>query len=109
MWHDTDRPHVVAAIEDEPRCCGAFYRHLLERERGWSLLELGMQDAESGLQTLPPMSWLRFHARRFPDMPNTTVPLRSRTFVEYWQSLAGGSAATSRASVAGSSRLAVSR
>ena len=90
VWHDTDRPHVVAAVADEPRCCVAFYRHLLERDRGWSLLELGMQDAESGLQELPPVSRLRFHARRFPDMPNTTLPLQSHSFSEYWQGIAGG-------------------
>src|SRR4051812_38904408 len=49
--HDTDRPHVVARADDEARCCEAFYRYLLDRERGWDLLELPMQDEASGLST----------------------------------------------------------
>ena len=75
VWHDTDRPHVVARHEDEARCARAFYGHLLERERGWSLMELAMQDGDSFLNSLPALS-ARFYARRFDNMPNTTVPLR---------------------------------
>lgn len=85
--HDTDRPHVVARAEDEARCAAAFYAALLEDERRWSALELGMQDAESALQTVPPLRSWRFFARRFENMPNTTVPLPFGSLGEYLASL----------------------
>lgn len=81
--HDTDRPHAVARVEDERRVCDAFLAHLLDRERGWSLIELAMQDDASGLAT-PPRSPLRFFSRRFPNMPNSTLPLANvRSLDEY--------------------------
>ena len=86
--HDTDRPHAVARAEDEARCCDAFYRYLLEEERGWSFIELAMQDEASGLDKLPPMNPLRFYTRRFENMPNTTVPLGFDSFADYFASLA---------------------
>jgi CelD/BcsL family acetyltransferase involved in cellulose biosynthesis len=86
--HDTDRPHVVARREDEARACEAFYRHLLERERGWSLLELAMQDAQSGLRKLPPLAPWRFRAYRFPTMPNATLDLRAYgSLADYFRAL----------------------
>ncbi len=85
--HDTDRPHVVARPEDEARCCAAFYTFLLGSEGGWSVLDLAMQDAESGLTVLPPLSPWRFMVRRFENMPNTTVPLPQATFADYYLSL----------------------
>ena len=87
--HDTDRPHVVARADDEARCCDAFYRHLLERERGWSLLELAMQDADSGLNTVPPLPRWRYRAHRFETMPNTTVPLKFSSLSEYFKAVPG--------------------
>lgn len=89
VWHDTDRPHVVSRTADEPRVCAAFYRYLLERERRWSVLEFGMQDAESSLRQLPRLDPLRLYARTYPDMPNTTVPLGYASFAEYFRGLAG--------------------
>ncbi len=73
--HDTDRPHLVARTEDEARCSRAFFEHLLERERGWSFLELALQDDASGLNEPPKVSPLRFYVRRFETMPNTSMPL----------------------------------
>src|SRR3954465_7627690 len=81
--HDTDRPHAVARAEDEARCCEAFYLHLLERERGWDLLDLPMQDGASGLSTPPPGNPLRFFVRRSETMPNTTLPLGFPSFAAY--------------------------
>jgi hypothetical protein len=85
--HDTDRPHAVARAEDERRCCEAFYAHLLEHERGWSYLELAMQDAASGLHALPPMSARRYYVRRFETMPNSTLMLPFRSVGEYFAGL----------------------
>lgn len=85
--HDTDRPHVVARAEDEARCTEAFYRHLLKRERGWSFLELSMQDADSKLRTLPPTSKLRFYTRSSESMPNTTIPLEYASFSDYFNAI----------------------
>ncbi len=89
VWHDTDRPHAVARAEDEARVCEALYRHLLKRERWWSYLELGMQDADSGLAKLPPLNPLRYYARTFENMPNTTVPLSFASLADYFKTLAG--------------------
>lgn len=87
--HDTDRPHVVAKPDDEARCSAAFYEFLLDHEPGWSFLELAMQDAASGLNTLPQLNPLRFYARRFETMPNTTVPLTFGSFAEYFNGIGG--------------------
>lgn len=87
ITHDTDRPHAVARPEDERRCCEAFYAHLFENERGWSFLELAMQDAASGLHALPPMSSRRFYARRFETMPNSTLTLPFGSLGEYYATL----------------------
>ena len=89
VYHDTDRPHVIARPEDERRCAAAFYRHLLENERGWSLLELEMQDAESPLAELPPRHALRYYARHFETMPNTTLPLPFKSLGDYLHSVSG--------------------
>ena len=72
--HDTDRPQVVARREDEARCAEAFRRHLLQVERGFSLLEFRQQDAESPLLTpegLHDGVWVRW----FPSWTNSTIPL----------------------------------
>jgi CelD/BcsL family acetyltransferase involved in cellulose biosynthesis len=87
ITHDTDRPHAVARAGDERRCCEAFYQHLFEHERGWSFLELAMQDAASGLHALPPRSSRRFYARRFETMPNSTLMLPFRSLDEYLATL----------------------
>ena len=87
--HDTDRPHVVARPDDEARCADAFYRFLLEREHGWSFLELAMQDADSSLREVPHLDPMRFYARKFDTMPNTTVPLTYPSFAEYFNVIAG--------------------
>jgi CelD/BcsL family acetyltransferase involved in cellulose biosynthesis len=85
--HDTDRPHVVAAAEDEARCCEAFYRHLVEREPGWTFLELLFQDAASGLDRPPALPATRFHVRRFENMPNSTIPLERPSLREHFASM----------------------
>jgi hypothetical protein len=87
VTHDTDRPHVVARRDDEVRCCEAFYEHLLARERSWSLLELAMQDVDSGLNTLPRLDPLRLYVRRFENMPNTTIPFEVGSIADYYRSL----------------------
>ncbi len=74
--HDADRPGLSARPEDERACAAAMLRHLAEREPGWSLLELGEQDAGSPFtaagELLPGR---RFYVRRFPNNPNGTVDL----------------------------------
>lgn len=74
--HDTDRPRVIARPEDEARCAEAFYRHLLERERGFSLLFFQEQDDASALDAVA-RSDLRHHVRRLPNNPNGTIELPS--------------------------------
>ncbi len=87
LSHDTDRPHVVARPDDEARCSDAFYQYLLEREQGWSFLELTMQDADSKLATPPQVNRLRFYARRSESMPNTTIPLTYKSFGDYFNAI----------------------
>lgn len=84
--HDTDRPHVIARAEDEARCASAFYEHLLVRERGWSLVEIGLQDAESALVAVPPLDPLRYWSRRFENMPVSRIAL-PRSLADYLASL----------------------
>jgi hypothetical protein len=85
--HDTDRPHVIARPEDEARCAQAFYEHLLARERGWSLIELGLQDADSALVAVPELNPLRHWTRRFENMPVSRIPLPWRSLADYLASL----------------------
>lgn len=84
MTHDNDRPRAVTRPEDEVRCCEAFYRYLVEAERGFALLELGEQDEASKLYCPPPALDLhRFYQRRFPNNPNATLALSYRSLDEY--------------------------
>ncbi len=76
----------MARAEDETLVSEAFYRHLLRHERFWSFLELQMQDEASALSRPPPLNRLRYHLRRYENMPNTTVPLPA-TFAEYFGAL----------------------
>lgn len=82
--HDNDRPRVVARPEDEARCARAFYRHLFQVERGWSLLLLNEQDVASGLDD--PGATLdarRFYLRRFPNNANGTLQLPYASLASY--------------------------
>ncbi len=88
--HDTDRPHVVASPEQERACASAMLRFLLDEERGWDVLELAMQDADSALLGLPAEASLLLHARTTDTMPNTTVPLGAQSFAEYYGQLSSG-------------------
>jgi hypothetical protein len=88
--HDTDRPHVVSKPEDEARCARAFYEHLAE-ERGWSLLELNFQDAESALLTPPPLPPNRFWVRRYENMPISRARLDWPDVSSYLQHLSKSS------------------
>lgn len=85
--HDTDRPHVVATEEDEPACADAFYRHLLDREPGWTLLELLFQDAASALDRAPALPAGRFYVRRFENMPNSTIALAAPSLRDHFAAL----------------------
>lgn len=85
--HDTDRPHVIARPHDEARCAQALYRHLLDHERGWSLVELGFQDAPSALLDVPPVNPLRYWARRFDSMPISTMAVAWGSVPEYLAAL----------------------
>lgn len=86
--HDNDRPRVIARPADEERCAEVFYRHLLEVERGWDLLALNEQDAESSLLRPPASLDLRRHdVRRFPNNANATLFLGGRTVSEYLRDL----------------------
>ncbi len=88
VTHDNDRPRVIARPEDEERCAQAFYRHLLEVERGWDVLHLYEQDAESSLGKLPRSRRLsRYHVRRFPNNPNSTLVLHGRSLRDYLRAL----------------------
>jgi CelD/BcsL family acetyltransferase involved in cellulose biosynthesis len=84
-----DRPYAVARAEDEAACAAAFYRHLRERERGWSMLDLTAQDAASALHAIVEAPGRGYWARRFETAPNTTIPLRFTTLADYFKSLDG--------------------
>ena len=49
VLHDNERPRMACREADEARCAAAFLRHLVEAERGWSLLEWMEQDEGSPL------------------------------------------------------------
>lgn len=88
VWHDTDRPHVVARDGDERVCSEAFFRHLARRER-WSSLELVFQDEASALWPVPHLPAWRYYVRRYPNEPNTTIPLGQASLGEFFQRLPG--------------------
>lgn len=88
MVHDNERPRVVSRPEDEARCSAAFYRYLVEEERGWDFLQLHEQDADSALRTPPPsLDLRRFHVRRLPTNPNATILLPYRSVDDYLHAL----------------------
>jgi hypothetical protein len=88
MTHDNDRPRAVARPEDEERCAEAFYRHLFEVDRGFSLLVLNEQDTASKLLAPPASIDLsRHYVRRFANNPNATLALPYRSFDEYLKRL----------------------
>jgi len=82
-----DRPYAVARAEDEAACAAAFYKHLRERERGWSMLELSSQDTASAFHAIVDVPGRGCWARRFPTDPNTTIPLPFATLADYFKSL----------------------
>jgi CelD/BcsL family acetyltransferase involved in cellulose biosynthesis len=86
VTHDIDRPGLVARPEDEAACADAFWRHLVEREPGWSLVEIQEQELDS---PLAPPAWLgsRFWTRRFENFPNATLALDHAGVAEYFRSL----------------------
>jgi CelD/BcsL family acetyltransferase involved in cellulose biosynthesis len=84
-----DRPYAVARAEDEAACAAAFYRHLRERERGWSMLDLTSQDAASALHAIVGAPGRGYWARRLERAPNTTIPLPFTTLANYFKSLDG--------------------
>jgi GT2 family glycosyltransferase len=84
-----DRPYSVARAEDEAACAAAFYRHLREQERGWSMLELTSQDAASAFHAIVDAPGRGYWARRFESDPNTTIPLPFVTLADYFKSLDG--------------------
>lgn len=84
-----DRPYAVATSENEVASTAAFYRHLREREHGWSMLDLTSQDAASAFQELVDAPGRGYWARRFAAEPNTTVPLPFATLTDYFKSLDG--------------------
>jgi CelD/BcsL family acetyltransferase involved in cellulose biosynthesis len=85
--HDTERPALLARPEDEVRCAEAFLRHLAEREKGWSFLELLEQDASSPFLAFPGLPRERYHGRHFPNNPSATVHLDEPTFEEWFHRL----------------------
>lgn len=88
--HDTDRPHLVAKPDDELTCAKAMQSHLLEREPGWDVVDVAMQDADSPLLRQPLRGGAFVHARTTETMPNTTVPLGDPSFERYLARLSSG-------------------
>lgn len=87
VTHDVERPTLVARPEDEAVCSEAFWRHLVERERGWSFVELMEQEAQSPL--LPP-DWVAGHGfwvRRYENNPNSTIRLDHEDVASYFKTL----------------------
>jgi hypothetical protein len=88
VWHDTDRPHLVARVDDEPPCAAAFLEYLTRHER-WAVIELLAQDEGSALSRLPPLPSWRYYVRRYEIDPNTTIPLQQSSLREFYQGLSG--------------------
>jgi hypothetical protein len=87
VTHDVERPTLSARPEDEAECAEAFWRHLVERERGWSAVELIEQERESPL--VPP-DWVSrrgFRVRRFENLPSATIALDHADPESYLRSL----------------------
>lgn len=85
--HDVERPGLVARAEDEAECAEAFWRHLVEREPGWSLVELMEQEATSPLAPPPWVERRGFWVRRFENNPNATLRLDYPDSKAYFKSL----------------------
>jgi len=86
VLHDNDRPRMACRPEDEGRCAEAFLRHLVEREPGWSLLELMEQDEDSPLAAAA-ARLEGLYVRRFDQNPNATIACRWPDGAAYYKSL----------------------
>ena len=88
VTHDTDRPHVVARVDDIGAVTDAFFQYLLGRKREWALLEFQQQDETSSLfGILSGGARDGLAVRQWPSLANGTIHLRWRTFPEYLRSL----------------------
>lgn len=84
----SERPYAVARSEDEERCCVAFYAHLFDVEKRWSVLQLGGQDKGSKLLPVPEnIARGRFFSRCLPDLPNCTIPTPYENLSGYTEAL----------------------
>jgi hypothetical protein len=86
---DGDRPHLVAAPEDEARCADAFVGYLASRPReDWTALEFTGQEAGSILRAavrrFPPR---RGYVRPFPGNPTSEIAIAWRSVHEYFREL----------------------
>jgi hypothetical protein len=86
VTHDIDRPGMVSRPEDEAACADAFWRYLTAREKGWGLVEIQEQEAESPLAA-PAGLGSRFWTRRFEHHPNATLLLEHGDPAAYFSSL----------------------
>jgi CelD/BcsL family acetyltransferase involved in cellulose biosynthesis len=85
--HDNDRPHLVARPADEERCRDSVFRWLHERRRDWSFLELKQQPADSMLGKTCAFAAPRYHARKFPNLENSSIEIRWKTLREWFGDL----------------------
>jgi hypothetical protein len=99
VLHDNERPHMACREADEPRCAAAFLRHLLERERGWSLLEWMEQDQGSPLVAAAEAGARGCYLRRFDHNPNATIERSWADAGEYYRSLSKNFRASIRSGV----------
>ncbi len=92
VTHDNERPHVVAAPEDEDAVARAFIEHLCF-ERRVPFVDITGQEPGSALERAafaiadasPPGQ--RFRARRLEGPPVSVVPIRWSSLDEYWRDL----------------------
>jgi len=85
--HDVERPRMACRPEDEARCAEAFLAHLVERERGWSMVQLMEQDATSPLARAADARAGRLYVRRFENLANATITCRWPDAGAYYREL----------------------
>jgi len=98
VTHDNERPRMACREADERRCAEAFLRHLLTRERRFSMLEWMEQEATSPLaQAASGASGC--YVRTYPNHSNATIECRWASVAEFYRSLSKNYRASTRSQV----------
>ena len=84
ITHENDRPRMAARPADEERCARAFFRHLLENERGWKVLDFVNLPGGSPLLLPAGRRPGGFRVRVIEGLPSAVLPVERHADLGAW-------------------------